>query len=196
MDEEQASRAVGAVVLGLAARIQAGEPGAEDELVRQFRPGLVAVMRARTRDSQIAPELAHDTLMAVIAALREGKLRDEERLAGFVHGVARNVLASHFRRRSGEPITVELDPDLPLPQPRDAEERERRELALRAIDELGPLDRQVLELSLVHGLAPAEIARRLDLSPEAVRMRKMRAVRRAAELVGDWLRSHSKAPPS
>jgi RNA polymerase sigma-70 factor, ECF subfamily len=196
MDEEQVSRAVGAAVLGLAARIQAGEPGAEDELVRQFRPGLVAVMRARTRDPQIAPELAHDTLMAVIAALREGKLRDEERLAGFVHGVARNVLASHFRRRSGEPITVELDPDLPLPQPRDAEERERRELALRAIDELGPLDRQVLELSLVHGLAPAEIARRLDLSPEAVRMRKMRAVRRAAELVGDWLRSHSKAPPS
>jgi RNA polymerase sigma-70 factor, ECF subfamily len=196
MDEEQVSRAVGVAALGLAARVQAGEPGAEDELVRQFRPGLVAVMRARTRDPQLAPELAHDTLMAVIAALREGKLREEERLAGFVHGVARNILASHFRRRAGEPATVELDPDLPLPQPRDAEERERRELALRAIDELGPLDRQVLELSLLHGLRPGEIARRLDLSPEAVRMRKMRAVRRAAELVGDWLRSHPKAPPS
>lgn len=195
MDEDQVRPTVVAVP-GLAARIQAGDPGAEDDLVRQFRPGLLAVMRARTRDAQAAPELAHDTLMAVIAALREGKLRDEARLAGFVHGVARNILASHFRRRAGEPPTVELDPELSLGQPRDSEERERRELALRAIDELGPLDRQVLELSLVHGLQPGEIARRLDLTPEAVRMRKMRAVRRAAELVEGWLRSHPKAPPS
>jgi RNA polymerase sigma factor (sigma-70 family) len=196
MDEDQTARAAGVAALGLAARIEAGEPGAEDELVRQFRPGLVAVMRARTRDLQAAPELAHDTLMAVIAALRGGKLREAERLAGFVHGVARNVLASHFRRRAGEPATVPLDPDLPGAQPADAAERERREVLRRAVDELGPLDRQVLDLSLVHGLGPGEIAKRLGLSPEAVRMRKMRAVRRAADLVRERLRSQVGEPPS
>ena len=196
MDKDQVARAADSVLPGLAARVQAGEREAEDELVQRFRPGLVAVMRARTRDPQAAPELAHDTLLAVIAALREGKLRDPERLAGFVHGVAKNVLASHFRRRAGEPVTVPLDPDLPAPEPDDPEERERRRIVLRAVDELAPLDRQVLDLSLVHGLQPAEIARRLGLSPDAVRMRKMRAVRRASELVREWLRSRVEQPLS
>lgn len=196
MDEDQVARAADSVFAGLAARVQARERAAEDELVQRFRPGLLAVMRARTRDSQAAPELAHDTLLAVIAALREGKLRDPERLAGFVHGVARNVLASHFRSRAREPVTVPLDADLSAPRADDAEERERRQIVLRAVDELAPLDREVLDLSLVHGLRPGEIARRLGLSPEAVRMRKMRAVRRASELVREWLRCRVQEPQS
>lgn len=196
MDRDQVARAADSVLTGLAARVQAHEPEAEDELVQRFRPGLLAVMRARTRDPQAAPELAHDTLLAVIAALREGKLRDPERLAGFVHGVAKNVLASHFRSRAREPVIVPLDSDLPAPAPDDPEERERRQIVLRAVDELAPLDRQVLDLSLVHGLRPGEIARRLGLSPEAVRMRKMRAVRRASELVSEWLRCRVGQPLS
>jgi RNA polymerase sigma-70 factor (ECF subfamily) len=195
MAEDQPRPAAVSAATDLAARVQAGDAGAEDELVRQFRGGLVAVMRARTRDPHAARELAHDTLLAVIAALRQGKLRDPERLAGFVHGVAKNVLASHYRRHAGEPATVPLgDQDWPRPEPADQEERERREILGRAVAELGPLDRQVLELSLVQGLQPTEIARRLGLTPDAVRMRKMRAVRRATESVQERLRSPAAEP--
>jgi DNA-directed RNA polymerase specialized sigma24 family protein len=41
----------------------------------------------------------------------------------------------------------------------------------------------VLMLSLVEGMAPDEVARRLKVSPEAVRQRKSRALRRLAELL-------------
>ena len=175
----------------LAAALQAGGSAGEEELIRRFRPGLVAMMRARTRDAEVAPELAHDTLLAVIAAVREGRLREAERLAGFVHGIARNVLASHFRRRGTQPTTVSLETDWPARAPVDGDERERWAMALRAIEQLPPVDREVLELSLVQGLAPQEIASRLGLTADTVRMRKMRATRRAAELVQEWLRSPS-----
>jgi RNA polymerase sigma factor (sigma-70 family) len=172
----------------LAAALSSGGAAGEEELVRRFRPGLVAMMRARTRDPHAAPELAHDTLLAVIAAVRQGRLREPERLAGFVHGIARNVLASHFRRRGSEPVTVPLEMDSPAPAAEDSHQRERWEMALRALAQLPPADREVLELSLVHGLAPLEIAARLGLTADTVRMRKMRATRRAFELVQEWLR--------
>src|SRR5690349_15050441 len=93
----------------LVTRVQARDAAAEEELVLRFRPGLLAIFRARTRDPEVARELAQDTLLAVIAAIREEKVREPERLAGFVHGVARNVLAGHFRKRASEPPTVAID---------------------------------------------------------------------------------------
>jgi RNA polymerase sigma-70 factor, ECF subfamily len=180
--------------VSLAAALQAGEAAAEEELVRRFRPGLVALMRARTRDAETAPELANDTLLAVITAVRQGQLREPERLAGFVHGIARNVVAGHFRRRASEPQTVALEHDAPAPPPADPDEHERWQLALRTLSELSPLDREVLELSLVQCLAPQEIAARLGLTADTVRMRKMRAVRRAAELVQQRLRKRTPEP--
>ena len=190
MSDDGGAETTGSLAV-LAAALQAGGTAGEEELIRRFRPGLVAMMRARTRDPQAAPELAHDTLLAVIAAVRQGRLREPERLAGFVHGIARNVLASHFRRRGQQPNTVALETDFPAPPSEDPAERERWRLALRAVAELPPADREVLELSLVHGLAPTEIAARLGLTADTVRMRKMRATRRASELVQEWLRSPS-----
>jgi RNA polymerase sigma-70 factor (ECF subfamily) len=179
----------------LTGRVQARDPAAEEELVRRFRPGLVAIFRARTRDPEAARELAQDTLLAVIAAIREGKVRDPERLAGFVHGVARNVLAGHFRRNAGRPSTVPIE-DVDLPSPVDDDASDRREIVRRALDALGAEDREVLELTLGLGLQPAEIAERLGLTPDAVRMRKMRATRRAAEMLREWLRSPAREPQS
>jgi DNA-directed RNA polymerase specialized sigma24 family protein len=59
----------------------------------------------------------------------------------------------------------------------------------RAIDQLEELDRRVLSLTLLEGLKPGEIALRIRLSPEVVRMRKSRALRRVAERVQEWLRT-------
>jgi RNA polymerase sigma-70 factor (ECF subfamily) len=185
-DQDQAKPAVDANA-ALVAALESHDDGAEEELIRRFRPGLVAMMRARTRDAEVAPELAHDTLLAVIASIRQRKLREPERLAGFVHGIAKNVLAAHYRRRASEPRTVALEADA-VARPADTDEGERWQLALRALAALPAADREVLEMSLVQCLAPQEIAARLGLTADTVRMRKMRAVRRAAELVQQWLR--------
>lgn len=178
-------------------RVRLGEAAAEAELVTAFRPGLVVMLYLRTRDRGLAEELAHDVLLAVLEALRAGKLREAERLGGFVHGTARNLMNNHFRRKSAAPTLEPLDAHierLPTAPAEDREVHERRAVVRRAIEELEGQDRSVLSLTLVEGLKPGEIAARLGVSPEAVRMRKSRALRRVTERVGALLRTPGAGP--
>lgn len=177
-------------------RVRLGDATAEAELATRFRPGLLVMLHFRTRDRGVAEELTHDALMAVLEALRAGKLREPERLGAFVHGTARNLMNNHFRRQGAAPRLEPLDAHVErLPAPADDRDgRERRALVRRAIDELEGQDRRVLTLTLVEDLKPSEIASRLGLSPEAVRMRKSRALRRLAERVGVLLRKPEPGP--
>jgi RNA polymerase sigma factor (sigma-70 family) len=59
--------------------------------------------------------------------------------------------------------------------------RERTKALRSALDEMGRDDRQVLMLTLVEGLKSGEIADRLGLSPDVVRTRKARAIKRLTE---------------
>jgi RNA polymerase sigma-70 factor (ECF subfamily) len=168
----------------LVERIAAGDAAAESELAVRFDGRLRAMMSVRTRDREAARDLAQEALIAVLGALRKGQLREPERLAAFVHGTARNVLNSYFRQRQGRPAAVELTPETAWFVPADEVESEQRTRALR--DGLGRLDRDdraVLLMTLVEGLKPGEIARRLSLSAEVVRTRKSRALKRLTEHV-------------
>ena len=61
--------------LSLAQRIFEGDLSAEQELVTTYRRGIFVIATARTRDREVARDLTQDVLVAVLQALREGKLR-------------------------------------------------------------------------------------------------------------------------
>jgi DNA-directed RNA polymerase specialized sigma24 family protein len=63
------------------------------------------------------------------------------------------------------------------------ETEQRESMAARAIDSLDPVDKAILQMTLVNGLKPGVIADRLRLSPDVVRQRKSRATRRVIEFV-------------
>ena len=168
----------------LVERIAAGEPAAEAELAERFDRRVRIMMAVRTRDRDAAQDLAQETLIAVLGALRKGQLREAERLSAFVHGTARNVLNNYFRRRQQQPAAVELSPDVASFVPPDELEGDERARALReGLRQLEPADRAVLMMTLVDDLKPGEIARRLGLSSEVVRTRKSRALKRLTEHV-------------
>ncbi len=178
----------------LVQHILQGDPSAEEELVRRFRGPVFVMALVRTRDAEAARDLAQEVLLQVIQALREGRLRNEDRLAAYVHGTARNLVNHYFRvRQSRElpqpgrdpaPETTENSEDL-------LEQADRRRFVREALERLNAGERAVLQLSLAEGLPPAEIARRLGLTPEAVRQRKSRAMRRIRKLVQAWSRTAS-----
>jgi RNA polymerase sigma factor (sigma-70 family) len=106
-------------------------------------------------------------------------VREAERLAAFVHGVARNVVNNHLRgqhRRGEAPLDDDLAGRLTAIDSREADER--RTLVARGLAAIAPADREVLQLTLVDGLHPREIAKRLSLSSDTVRQRKTRALKR------------------
>ena len=84
----------------LAERVRGHEPSAEEELVRLFADRVSVLALARTRDRELARDLTQDVMLAVVLALRNGHLREAERLAAFVYGTARNVINNYLRTRS------------------------------------------------------------------------------------------------
>jgi len=170
----------------LTERIRQRDASAETDLVRLFQKPVFLMLVARTRDPEAARDLTQEVLMAVLTALRNGRLHAAEKLPAFVHGTARNLANNHLRTRGQKPPEVPLDPDFPLAAPAGVkvEEEERSSLVRRAVEQLEPVDRKILLMTLVDGLKPAAIARQLELTPEAVRTRKSRAVKKVIEAVG------------
>ena len=176
----------------LAERLQGGDTSAEAALVDKFYARIYAMTLARTGEQEIARDLSQEVMLAVLRALREGRLRRSDNLAAYVLATARNRVSYYYRRRgvrSEVPLPAALESDLPDPE-EHLEDSQRREAARLALSRLSPTDRQVLYLSFYENLKPREISERLGLPSTVVRMRKSRALRRArAALEREVLRS-------
>lgn len=166
-------------------RIRCGEATAEDEFARRYADRLRAMMFARTRNHEDAEDLAQDSLLAVLEALRRGDLASSERLDAFVRGTARNVANNHLRALARTPLEVPLTEDVPAGSvTSDLEAEERLALALDLVARHGGLDGEILRSSLVNGLTPVEIGKTLHMSSALVRTRKSRAARRLGAEIG------------
>ena len=144
------------------------------------------MLRARLRQIEAVHDLAQDTLVAVILAIRKGQVREADRLPGFVQGVARNLANNHLRgvaRRGEAPFDEALAATLAAHDDRD--EEDRLAAVTRGLDAIAPADREVLQLTLVEGLPPRDIAHRLNLSSDVVRTRKSRALMRLRAALED-----------
>ena len=165
-------------------RIRSREPSAEEEFVGLFSRRVACLVLARLRDREAARDLTQDVLLAVLLALRDGHLREPERLAAFVCGTARNVVNNYLRTRSRQPREDPIDPGYdPAFIPDQLENTERGALVRQALGALDSTDRKILSLTLVEGLKPGEIALRLGLTSEVVRARKSRAIKKVTERV-------------
>jgi RNA polymerase sigma-70 factor (ECF subfamily) len=174
---------------GLVRRVASGDSSAEHALIEHVAPRVRAMTLARTRDVDLARDLTQESLIAILVAARKGQIRDLDRVAAFVCGVARNIINNHHRRTTKlqeSPLDDELlHSGLPGLIARSGDEEiDRQRLMARALSTLGASDREVLLLTLVDGLKPGEIAEKTGLSPDVVRTRKSRALKRVLEAIG------------
>ncbi len=165
----------------LVARIMNGDRSAEAEIVGAFRCGVFAMLLARTRDLEAARDLSQEVMLAVLCALREGKLRNHYSLPAFVRGTAMHIANKYFQTLGRERGRLAVPAALGLAGPEEVLDfHEQALLVQRELNRLDSTDRTILQLSLGEGLSPAEIAGRLGLKPECVRKRKSRAMHRIA----------------
>ena len=174
---EENERLVGAIL--------GGDRDAEREFALRYMRPVKAMLLARSRNPDLAADLSQDVMIEAICALRRGQLREPAKLSSFVIAIGRNVLNNHFRSAVRHPESLDLPDDLPdlSSSAGQLEDQERETLALSAISSLEPLDRAILQMTLVDGLKPGAIAEKLRLSPDVVRQRKLRATRRVVEFV-------------
>jgi RNA polymerase sigma-70 factor (ECF subfamily) len=145
----------------------------------------------RVRDRALAEDLAQETLRQVGLALEQGRLENPAALPGFVFQTAQHLCLQRYRSETREARAMErLERESaidrkeydPLSQLVDGE---RRAEVRRAMNRLDPSDRRLLERLYFQDLPHAIIAAELGVTPEALRVRKHRALRRLAVLLGD-----------
>ena len=124
----------------LAERIRQGDASAETELVSEFTRRIFVMAVVRTHDREAARELVQDVLMAVIGALRKGQLQDGDKLCGFIHGTARNLINNRLRSEAQRPPLEPLPED--LAQPSLVEQLEDAERVRQVHETLERLDRK------------------------------------------------------
>jgi RNA polymerase sigma-70 factor (ECF subfamily) len=74
-----------------------GEDAISDRFIRQHYPGLHALLRRRIGDAAVAEEMLNEAIATAIVHMRQGRVAQPERLAGYVFRVAMNLYRNYRR---------------------------------------------------------------------------------------------------
>jgi RNA polymerase sigma-70 factor, ECF subfamily len=73
------------------------EDAISDQFVRQHYAGLQALLQRRIGDAAVAAEMLNEAVATAIVHMRQGRVAQPERLAGYVYRVAMNLYRNHRR---------------------------------------------------------------------------------------------------
>jgi RNA polymerase sigma-70 factor, ECF subfamily len=166
----------------LARRAASGDRAAENALCRRFRPRIRLYGLRHLRDEAAAADLAQDVLVAVVARVRAGGVREPDRLASFVLATCRQLAWSAVRTQRRRDAILAADP-LPAPDGTAPEPLPRERLA-RCLEALASRERAVVLATYYAEQAADEISREHGLSAGNVRIVRHRALRRLRTCLG------------
>lgn len=163
---------------------------AEDDLASRYWDRVRMFALRRVHDAAAAEDVAQEVLRRVTDALRAGRLEDPAALPGYVFKTALYVCLHHGRSAGREGRALDrFAGAAPGATTEDALTRlisaERRITVRLALQRLSADDRDLLRLVYFQQLEPVEIARQLAVTPETLRVRKHRALRRLADALGE-----------
>jgi RNA polymerase sigma-70 factor (ECF subfamily) len=160
--------------IDLVARIQAGDSSAEALLFERYGARLYYLALSRTGSPQDAEDLRSETQLRVLSAIRNHQLRSPAALARFILRTLDNVVLEMHRRES-QASRLAADPRA------NAERYFLDEGVKDAIEwtlaRLKPRERDFLRMYYYEELSKDEIARRIGIAEERVRLLKSRALK-------------------
>ncbi len=191
MDEDQGAAAARreqiAIDAALVERARADEPDAFGELYQRWFERVYDLAYRISRDSDTAAEVAQDAFLSAWRQL--GNLQDTNAFGGWLLRITRNAALNRQRKdRRSAPRDAEgmamIEDDGPhadapagfrvedragtLTDPaRVAEDREVADLVWESAEALGSKDAEVLDLTLRHGLTPAEVGEVIGVNRNA-----------------------------
>jgi RNA polymerase sigma-70 factor (ECF subfamily) len=164
----------------LVARIQAGESRALEELYQTFARGIRFYL-CRQLGVQELDDKVHDTFLIVVDAIRQGELREPDRLMGFVRTIVRRQVAAYIdevvasRRDESGGDSGEGIPDLRRNPEQNVAFRQKVELMKTILRGLGDRDREILTRFYLYEESQEKICQDMELSENQFRLLKSRA---------------------
>ena len=164
-------------------RIASGDPAAVRECIEQYGPLVWSLARRLSRTASDAEDATQEIFLDIWrSAGRFDASQGSDKV--FIAMIARRRLIDRLRKKSAEPPMESTDvlESVAWSDPGTSSEISlEAEQAARALAELRPEHRQVLELGLLHGLSQSEIAARLGLPLGTVKSFMRRGLIRVRE---------------
>ncbi len=167
-------------------------PISEEAVARDYYPRVRFIVAKRLGAGHPdLDDLVQDIMTATVIAIRRGTVQDPDKLAAYVHGIIRNVIAEALRRKyrqrdldaaaleGAESAGATASPTVsPLER---LFVREALDQLAEGIRRLGSKQRQVFQLLLVREEEVSVVARTLGLEPARVREAKHYAIKNLRE---------------
>ena len=169
-------------------RLRQGDASAFDTIFRTWYGPLVGTAERMLRDRAVAEELVQDVMLELWR--RRETLSSDGSPQAYLFQATRNRVLNHLRhlkieQRSEPEVRGEISS---TPHADAALVQEELDVAVqRAVQSLPDRCREVFELSRVHGLKYAEIARTLGISVKTVEAQMGKAFRTLRERLAAWL---------
>ena len=169
-------------------RLRRGDTSAFDTIFRTWYGPLVGTAERMLRDRAVAEELVQDVMLELWR--RRETLAADGSAQAYLFQATRNRVLNHLRhlrieQRSEPEIRGESSPS---PRADSALVHEELDVAVqKAVQALPDRCREVFELSRVHGLKYAEIAKTLGISVKTVEAQMGKALRHLRYRLAQWL---------
>ncbi len=144
-------------------------------LYERYLSSMVALAYSMLADRDLAEDAAQEVFAIACRDLRS--LKSKERFAAWLAGICRNVSRQMLRANKGKPVA--LANDYAAQSGDDMEDR--REVIRRAVWSLREPERELIVMRYFDGFSQGQISEVLDISPQAVNGRLVRAKRKIAE---------------
>src|SRR5215831_2614809 len=164
--------------------IQNGQIGAESALYEKYSAKVYYLALRESKSSHDAEDVRSETFLRVIQAVRGNEVRSAEALPAFILGVTRNVLRELYvrRRQARDDISSAAAHLITASHERLFLDHEVRLAIEKTIQRLKARERTILHMCFYEELPTEEIAKRMSIAPERVRLVKSRALKHFREL--------------
>jgi RNA polymerase sigma-70 factor (ECF subfamily) len=162
----------------LAVRVAAGDRDAEAELFRRLGPRVRLYGLRHLRDGAAADDLVQDVMILTFDGLRDGKVREPERLASYVLGTCRRVVAAQWREGQRRHRILEKHRHELTAVPSEPEPAIDLDRLTACLERVSERERTVLVLTFHSDRSADEIAVELGMSAGNVRVVRHRALAR------------------
>lgn len=165
------------------ARLRAGDPQAQKELIQTFNPRIFVYFRNRIKGESSYEDLVQEVFSAFFHGLDQGKLAGADWIAPFIFGIAKRVMYNYFyRQKKSNDIQKNICAQCELSSSFSEAERLDNEklgqVLSGLIQKLPRIDREILDAFYFQERKIGEIADMTGRSPHYVSVRKERALKK------------------
>ncbi|MGN6817291.1 MAG: sigma-70 family RNA polymerase sigma factor [Sphingomonas sp.] len=179
------------IEMALLARIIQADRGAFEDLYRLYHPRLTRFLLNLIRRPTLVEEVLNDTMMVVWD--RADSFNGASKLSTWIFAIAYRKAMKGLKRQ--DEAIEDKDSENRVSEDAGPEEESSRHrinaLLMRAMDELSPAHRAVVDLTYFHELGYREIAKILECPVDTVKTRMFHARRhlrrRLAGQLADWI---------